>query len=150
MLDAKDFLGCGWSFPPTFRKTADKHAGAVLVVGKEDIDQSLHIILSTSLGERVMLPQFGCNLADYQFESISNTMVGFLTDMVSNAILYYEARIQLEKVTVSDPNSWDAIQGILRINIDYIIRATNARHNYVYDFYLRDGSWDGITTTVIK
>jgi phage baseplate assembly protein W len=141
MLDAKDFLGCGWAFPPTFRKDNDgDDCHAVMVIGREDIDQSLHILLSTSLGERVMLPQFGCNLADYQFESMSNTLIGFITDLVTNAILYYEARIKVDNITVSQPDSWDAIQGCLRINIDYTIRATNSRYNYVYDFYIQDGN----------
>lgn len=141
MLDAKDFLGCGWSFPPTFRKDNDgDDCHVVMAVGREDIDQSLHILLSTSLGERVMLPQFGCNLADYQFESMSNTLIGFMTDLISNAILYYEARIKVDNITVSQSDSWDAIQGCLRINIDYTIRATNSRYNYVYDFYILDGN----------
>jgi uncharacterized protein len=146
MLDAKDFLGCGWSFPPAFRKDNNGNdCHAVMVVGREDIDQSLHILLSTSLGERVMIPQFGCNLADYQFESMSNTLIGFIKDMVSNAILYYEARIKLDSVTV---NESDALEGFLRINIDYTIRATNSRYNYVYDFYIQDGNTDGINASI--
>ena len=149
MLDAKDFLGCGWSFPPAFRKDnngSDCHA--VMVVGREDIEQSLYILLSTSLGERVMIPQFGCNLSDYQFESISNTLIGFIKDMVSNAILYYEARIRMDDITITESDSWDAIQGHLRINIDYTIRATNSRYNYVYDFYTQDGNTDGINASI--
>lgn len=149
MLEAKDFLGRGWSFPPTFRKDndgADCHA--VMVAGKEDIEQSLHILLSTSLGERVMLPQFGCNLADFQFESMSNTLIGFITDMVENAILYHEARIIADNITVSQSDSWDAIQGYLRINIEYTIRSTNSRYNYVYDFYLQDGNMDRINAPI--
>ncbi|SDF81166.1 GPW/gp25 family protein [Chitinophaga filiformis] len=149
MLDAKDFLGCGWSFPPTFRKdNDDKDCYALMAVGREDIEQSLHILLSTSLGERVMLPQFGCNLADYQFESMSNTLIGFITDLVTNAILYYEARIKTDKITVSQSDSWDAIQGCLRINIDYTIRATNSRYNYVYDFYIQEGRSEGINAAI--
>jgi uncharacterized protein len=149
MIDAKDFLGRGWSFPPTFRKdngATDCHA--VMVIGKEDIEQSLHILLSTSLGERVMVPQYGCNLADYQFESMSNTLIGFITDLVKTAILYHEARIKADNITVSQSDSWDAIQGQLRINIDYTIRATNSRYNFVYDFYLQDGNMDRINAPI--
>lgn len=149
MLDAKDFLGCGWAFPPAFRKEKDDEDGyAQMAIGREDIEQSLHILLSTSLGERVMLPQYGCNLSDYQFESMSNTLIGFITDLVSNAILYYEARIKTDSITVSQSDSWDAIQGYLRINIDYTIRATNSRYNYVYDFYIREGNADGINAMI--
>ncbi|SFD73839.1 hypothetical protein SAMN05518672_10312 [Chitinophaga sp. CF118] len=149
MLDAKDFLGCGWSFPPTFRKDNDgSDCHAVMVVGREDIEQSLHILLSTSLGERVMIPEFGCNLADFQFEAINNTLIGFITDLVSNAILYYEARIKLDSISVTESDSWDAIQGFLRINVEYTIRATNSRYNFVYDFYLQDGNTDIINASI--
>ncbi|MCW3464571.1 GPW/gp25 family protein [Chitinophaga nivalis] len=145
MADANDFLGSGWGFPPTFRKeNEDEDCYPVLAAGREDINQSLYILLSTSLGERVMQPQYGCNLSDYQFESMSNTLVGFIIDLVENAILYYEARILVDSITVTEPDSWDAIQGYLRINIDYTVRTTNSRYNYVYDFYIREGNTDGV------
>ena len=48
------FLGRGWSFPPSFDHTTGQIR---LVEGIEDINQSLEILLSTSLGERVMQPR---------------------------------------------------------------------------------------------
>jgi len=55
----KSFLGTGWSFPPEF----DPVSGSVVLVSNEkDIGESLDILLSTSLGERVMQPRYGCNL----------------------------------------------------------------------------------------
>jgi uncharacterized Zn-binding protein involved in type VI secretion len=67
------FLGTGWSFPPTF----DRDSGQVEMVSDlADIEQSLDILLSTSLGERVMVPDYGCNLDDYMFESLSNNLIG--------------------------------------------------------------------------
>lgn len=143
MNEENDFLGRGWAFPPAFIKATDawgsvKESYVQMVAAKEDIAQSLEILLSTSFGERVMQPQFGCNLADYQFESMSNTLIGFVKDTVENAILYYEPRIEMESITVSQADSWDAIQGFLRIDISYRILTTNSRSNFVYDFYLKD------------
>ena len=58
------FLGTGWAFPPTF----DPVSGTVeLVSGEKDINESLNILLSTSIGERVMQPKYGCNMQDYLF-----------------------------------------------------------------------------------
>jgi phage baseplate assembly protein W len=134
MPEAKDYLGRGWSFPPAF----DRNSGGVqLVEAREDIEQSLDILLSTSLGERVMQPEYGCNLRDLQFEPINATLVGYLRDLVTNAILYYEARIKLLKVEVSDEN---AHEGHLVITVEYLIRGTNSRYNYVYDFYTKEGA----------
>jgi hypothetical protein len=144
MLEREKFLGRGWSFPPAFTRRgpqgASRRGSIDMVEAKDDIDQSLHILLSTSLGERIMQPKYGCNLQDYQFEPMSATLIGQIKDLVTNAILYYEARIKLESISVSSSGSEDAIEGKLRIEVQYSIRATNSRYNYVYDFYLKEAS----------
>ncbi len=131
----KAYLGTGWSFPPDF----DKDGNTVTMVSAEkDIEQSLGILLSTSLGERVMQPDYGCNLKDYQFESMDNSLIGFLKDLVERAILFYEPRIKLQKIVITEAESFELIQGMLRITVHYEIEGTNTRYNYVYDFYLRE------------
>lgn len=141
-MEEKSFLGRGWSFPPTFNLSNNngrKSGNLSMVTGKEDIDQSLEILLSTSLGERVLQPRYGCNLSDYQFETINGNLLGFLKDLVKTAILYHEPRIRLDSLDISESDTLDAIEGKLIISIDYIIRATNSRFNFVYDFYINEG-----------
>lgn len=128
------FLGTGWSFPPAF----DRESGSVEMVQEEDIRQSLEILLSTSIGERVMQPLYGCNLRDYQFEPVSNTFIGFLVDLVERAILFFEPRILVENISITEPGDIQLFEGKLLISIDYVIAGTNSRYNYVYDFYLRE------------
>lgn len=131
------FLGQGWSFPPSF----DKEVGSVKMVNDvEDINQSLEILLSTSLGERVMRPNFGCNLKDYQFETLNNGLTGYLKDLVETAILFYEPRINLEQVNITEADSSELIEGKLKIVVDYRIAETNSRYNFVYDFYLKEAN----------
>jgi uncharacterized protein len=73
-------LGTGWAFPPEF----DRNAGAVqMVSGEEDINQSLNILLSTSLGERVMQARYGCNLHDFVFEPLNSSVIGYIRDLVT-------------------------------------------------------------------
>lgn len=128
----KSFLGTGWSFPPTF----DSKTGSVEIVSNEDdIKQSLNILLSTSLGERVMQPKYGCNLTDYVYESLSSSVIGYIKDRVKNAILFYEPRIIAEKIEVTSDESFDLIEGRFTISVEYTIPGTNSRFNYVYDFY---------------
>ncbi len=128
----KSFLGTGWSFPPAFdRKTGT----AELVSDVEDIKQSLNILLSTSLGERVMQPLYGCNLVDYIFESLSSSVIGYIKDRVKNSILFYEPRILVEKIEVTSDESFDLIEGKFTISIEFSIPGTNSRFNYVYDYY---------------
>ncbi|MDR6568075.1 hypothetical protein SAMN05660461_4898 [Chitinophaga ginsengisegetis] len=135
--DPRSFLGTGWKFPPTF----DLQSGAVELVSNEaDIKESLDILLSTSLGERVMQPRYGCDLQDYIFEPLNAAMIGFLRDLVENAILFYEPRIKVEEVGVVAMDSPDLIEGRFTISIDYTIASTNSRYNYVYDFYLLEAA----------
>ena len=126
------FLGKGWAFPPTFNVAT----GTVeMVSDEEDIRQSLHILLSTTLGERVMQPDYGCNLTDYVFESLSSTTVGYIKERVANSILYYEPRIVVERIEVTSVGSVDNLEGRFLIDLTYSIPGTNSRFNYVYDFY---------------
>jgi phage baseplate assembly protein W len=125
-------LGTGWAFPPAF----DRDSGTVALVSNEDdIRESLNILLSTSLGERVMQPGYGCNLNDYVFEPLSSSMIGFIKDRVENAILIYESRIVVDKIEVTDDGSFDLMEGRFIITVEYTIPGTNSRFNYVYDYY---------------
>jgi len=133
----QSFLGCGWSFPPQFDP---EEAGVRMVENVEDIHQSLDILLSTSLGERVMQPQYGCNMSDFQFEPVNNALLGILRSQVEKAILYHEPRIIVERIEVTQPDSFDLIEGRITIEIDYVIARTNSRYNYVYDYYLREAN----------
>ncbi len=136
---AKDdsFLGTGWSFPPEFERSTGR---VKLVTQTEDIDQSLTILLSTSLGERVMQPKYGCNLVEFEFEPTNNALISYLIDLVENAILLYEPRIKVENISITSPQSFDLYEGKLQISVDYRVRETNSRFNYVYDFYLREAN----------
>ena len=126
------FLGTGWSFPPSF----SPELGTVeMVSNEEDIHQSLQILLSTSVGERVMQPDYGCDLNDYLFESLNATVIGLIKDRVRNSILYYEPRIVVEKIDVTAADSFDIIEGRFTISVDYSIPETNSRFNYVFDYY---------------
>jgi uncharacterized protein len=128
------FLGRGWGFPPTFDK-ASKSVG--MLEDEKDIESSLEILLSTRLGERIMQPNFGCNLDEMVFEAMNLTMLTYLKDLVENAILYFEPRIDLEDLKIDSTNG---IEGVLLIIIDYTVRTTNSRFNYVFPFYVNEGS----------
>ncbi len=131
------FLGTGWAFPPSF----DNQSGTVeLASDFEDIRQSLNILLSTSLGERVMQPDYGCNLNDYMFDSLNNSLIGIIKHHVENSILYYEPRIVVENIDVTSADSDDLIGGTFTISVEYTIPETNSRFNYVYDYYLNEAS----------
>lgn len=127
------FLGTGWSFPPEF----SKRGAARMVSADEDIHQSLHILLSTTPGERVMQPSFGCGLKSHVYDSINESTITILKDLMRRAILFFEPRVLLESIEADASN---AIEGRLEFIIVYTIISSNTRHNIVFPFYLREGS----------
>ena len=133
-MDQESFLGTGWSFPPEFSNTSK---AVLMSVDEKDIQESIGIILSTRLGERVMEPNFGCNLEDLLFSPLDLTLKTFAGELVRTAILYFEPRVKVHEVDISQG---DDLNGILLITIEYTIRSTNSRSNMVYPFYKTEGN----------
>ncbi len=139
----ESFLGTGWSFPPSFDKTA---RFVRMSSDEKDIKESLQILLSTRPGERIMLPGYGCSLETLLFESINLTLTTQITEIIRTSILYYEPRIDLENVTLDEQYILD---GRIDIILDYRIRTTNSRQNMVYPFYRTEGNDISYTKTGI-
>ncbi len=127
------FLGRGWSFPPTF----NRGEGVQMLEGEPDIQSSLKILLSTRVGERIMEPQYGCNTDNMMFEIMNTGFQTFMQKQIQDAILLYEPRIDLKNVDLITQN---AVNGLILISIDYVVRSTNSRSNLVYPFYLNEGN----------
>lgn len=130
----KSFLGRGWSFPPSF---SDKNKGVVMVEDEEDIGQSLEILLSTRLGERIMVPKYGCDLSTMISEAMTTSFTTYIKDLIRTAILHHEPRIQVEKIRLNTVNEHE---GLIMINIQYLVRITNTRSNLVYPFYINEAT----------
>jgi uncharacterized protein len=130
--NTNSFIGTGWAFPPAF----NRNTGTVeMSEGVKDIEESLHILLSTTLGERVMQPKYGCNLKEFLFEALDSNMIGYIKQRVKDAILFYEPRIIAERIEVTGDDSSDLWEGRFTIAVEYTIPGTNSRFNYVFDFY---------------
>lgn len=128
-----DFLGTGWAFPPSFYSQGQD---VVMVSGVDDIAQSLEILLSTRLRERLWHDNFGCDLSSYLFESIDQSLINRIRNTVSDALLYHEPRIAVEQVDVKDSGT----EGVLHIEVIFKVRSTNSRYNMVYPFYLEESA----------
>ena len=127
------FLGKGWGFPPTFNKSAHN---IDMLSDESDIASSLEILLSTDVGERVMQPKYGCNLHRLLFEPVDIGLQAYIKDLIKTAILYFEPRIILIDVKLEP----QPLEGRIDIVIDYRVATTNTRNNFVYPFYLEEGT----------
>jgi uncharacterized protein len=136
-----DYLGRGWSFPPSFRKEMQ---GVEMTEKEDDIEKSLHILLTTATGERLMQPRYGCNMEELVFESLNTTTKTLMKDKIQTAILYFEPRIDVTKIELNDT---DQLEGKVLIEIEYIVRATNSRFNFVFPYYINEGTEINFFTT---
>lgn len=130
--DVKSFLGTGWKFPIE----VDSATGRIRMSSyEENIEESVRIILGTRKGERVMEPEFGSRLHEYAFEEADYTTRYSMKNEVEHALARWEPRITDIRAEVSD----DRIEeGVLLIQIQYVIRSTNSPYNLVYPFYLHE------------
>lgn len=130
------FLGKGWRFPPAF---SSLHHSVLMVKEEEDIHQSLQILLSTYPGERLMHADYGCDLRKLLFEPLTNALVSIIDNNIHIAISKFEPRITLEKVSILSASNSNR-EGIILIKLDYVIKSTNTRNNFVFPYYLQEGT----------
>jgi phage baseplate assembly protein W len=133
LSDTRDFLGVGWKFPLQVTPS-----GAIARARYEQrIEESVHLILATAKGERVMLPDFGCGIHDLVFASNNSLTLSLVVQHVREALVTYERRIDVLDVAADtapeEPN-------LLLIRVSYRVRSNNAVGNLVYPFYLREGA----------
>jgi len=137
MAERKSFLGTGWAFPLSFERS-DSMSTVAMISEVHDIEQSLTILLSTRPGERLMRPDFGCALDDLLFEPANISLITYIKDLIRRSILFYEPRVDLRGIEIITDG---LMEGRVLIEIDVVVRSTNGRFNYVYDYYKREATF---------
>jgi phage baseplate assembly protein W len=127
---ARNFLGKGWKYPVEL----DRAGGIAMSEIDDSIRQSIHIILGTAPGERVMRSGFGCSIHDLVYAPNNTNTATLAGHFCVEALTKWEPRI--EEVEASAEPSRDE-PNRLDIHIRYKVRATNNSRNLVYPFYVR-------------
>lgn len=130
----KDFLGQGWTFPPSFDTY---NRTTFMVKDLASIISSLNVLMGTNMGERLMQPLYGTSMNQYFFKNIDVGTATTIQTMIVDAIIEFEPRISANKVTVDLSR---ITEGILTVTIDFTVRTTNSRNNIVFPFYLKEGN----------
>ncbi len=128
------FLGKGWAFPPRFSSPS---SGPVMDDGDALLQQAIHVALHTAVGERPFWPDMGSGLTDFMFADATTQNISALRQEISTVLLNNEPRITLEKINFDVDELYE---GILKIELEYIVRQTNSRSNMVFPFYLQEQS----------
>src|SRR6516165_5195149 len=127
-------LGAGWYFPIAYEgldRATKGYAKLALATDELSVRQSIEIILSTSKGERVMRPDFGCDLDKLLFAPNNGATRALAEFEVTEALRTWEPRIEVLDVSVRAGG--DNGEQLL-IDIDYRVRSTDNRFNLVYPF----------------
>lgn len=105
-----------------------KFVGQRNVVGRDmrvsyDIDaikNSLANLFNTIPGERLLLPDYGCDIRRYIFEPISDINGKIIGDSIHNAIVKWESRVRVKNIYVQpliDENQYNIL---LRIAVPFM------------------------------
>jgi uncharacterized protein len=125
---SNDFLGVGWAFPVS----VDARGRIALARQVTDIEQAIMMILTTPKGQRVMRPEFGCQIHELIFAPNDANTWGLAEYYVEEALRFWEPRIELTNVTASrDPENNERMD----IRVEYTVKATLDRRTLVYPFY---------------
>ncbi|ELY91715.1 GPW/gp25 family protein [Natrialba hulunbeirensis JCM 10989] len=129
---ADEFLGTGWQHPVT----SDHRGDIELSSADDDIQEAIRIILGTAKGERIMRPEFGCEIHDHVYSAASPATLNLIESSVREALVRWEPRIDIVDVdartATDDPNR-------ILIEIEYHVRSTNSLSNMVYPFHITEG-----------
>lgn len=131
----QEIIGQGIDFP--FRFDNSKTVGSIPQSNAgERINDSIHLILGTRIGERMFNPEFGSRLPELVFEPNDDILQRLLVFYTEDALKRWEKRIEILAVTVlrdldADPNK-------LGVRIEYRIRNSHVRGSYVFPF-VREG-----------
>jgi hypothetical protein len=124
-----DIVGSRIVFP--FRLGDRNQIG--LVTDDLAIRQSIYVIINTVPGERVMRPDFGCEIHSLIFWPANHQTAAIAERYVREALLRWEPRIDVQEVEVT---AGTADRGELFIKVTYSLKGEHDPRSLVYPYYL--------------
>jgi uncharacterized protein len=112
-LDASD-MEAGLRIAPT--------GGIAMVDEHASVRQAVLLLLSTIPGERVMRPDYGCDLYRVNYSPNDDTTAGLAIHYVRRALERWEPRIEVVRI---DSTRSDSEPGSLILHLEYKVRLTH-------------------------
>jgi Bacteriophage baseplate protein W len=95
--------------------------GIAMVEEEESVRQAILLLLATIPGERVMRPEYGCDLHRLVFSPNDDTTAGLAMHYVQRAVARWEPRVQVLRL---DAARLEDDPGRLDLHLEYRVRAT--------------------------
>jgi phage baseplate assembly protein W len=126
----KSFLGRGFHFPLGL----DERGNVTLTEEEENIRACIQVVLGTARGERIMLPEFGCEIHDLVFHPNNASTCALINHYVTASLRKWEPRIS--EIQVEARPDLQA-ENQVNVRVSYRVIKTNSTNNLVFPFYLR-------------
>jgi len=111
--------------------------GKIETIGSEEsIRQSILLLLATAPGERVMHPDYGCNLHRLIFAPNDESTAGLAMHYVRQSIERFEPRVE---ILALDANRSEEQEELLEISLAYQVRATQQTGQVTFSLNLMEG-----------
>lgn len=118
--------------------------GIEMVEDHASVRQAIFILITTIPGERVMRPDYGCDLHKLIFSPNDNTTAGLAIYYVRQAIDRWEPRVQ---VTYIDADPHPEEPGRLDILLEYRLRRADRTEQITFSINLAGEGPDGAEVT---
>ena len=118
----------GVAFSPT--------GGIEMVEDLASVRQAVFLLLSTRPGERVMRPDYGCELYRVVFSPNDDTTAGLAIHYVQQALERWEPRIQIRRL---DARRNEDVPTQLDVVLEYSLRATQRDDQVLFPLSLSGG-----------
>ncbi|HNP69763.1 MAG TPA: GPW/gp25 family protein [Kouleothrix sp.] len=127
-----DLIGSGWRFPIGI----GPRGGIALASDADELEQAMLLILSTPKRQRLMRPEFGCQIHDLLFAPLNTSTLTAAEHYVREALAWWEPRVEIIDV-LADPAANG--NGVIKIAVRYIVKSTHDERSLVYPFYTIPG-----------
>lgn len=132
-MEQINFLKTGWPFLPVIGENGARMNDLTYDM---DIYESLKILFSTLPGERIAHPLYGCDLLQFMFKPINNSLLSQMDNTIVTAITLYETRINIIDLVIQvNGDQYNRID----IELIYQISTTSSRYNMTIPFYIMEG-----------
>ncbi|MDQ5824437.1 MAG: GPW/gp25 family protein [Chloroflexota bacterium] len=113
--------------------TISARGGLGMVERNDSVRQAIFLLLSTTPGERVMRPSYGCELRRLVFSPNDDTTAGLAIHYTRRALERWEPRIEIHRLDARrDPEA----PGWLILLLEYRVRATQQVELATFSFSL--------------
>jgi phage baseplate assembly protein W len=93
---------------------------------------SIVMLMSTSIGERVGLPDFGVNIQEYVFSNMTPIQKARIANQVSNAVETFIPGVIVNNIKIGQLKYQDGVGSEINFDITYTVSGETSQQQVIY------------------